>query len=313
MKVAITGGTGFIGKHLIARHLSMGDDVIYLTRKKPEFKSEARSFIGDLSSPKAELKKFIKDADVLYHCAAEVHNVRSMQSTNVEGTKNLIESAKESVGRWIQLSSTGVYGQGIQGVVTENSPLSPSNPYEISKAESDKLLLHAAKQHEFDAFILRPSIVYGTDMPNQSIFSLIKMVDKGLFFYIGKKKTIANYVHVENVVDALVLCATTTGNNSGTYIVSDSCDLESFIKFIAVALDKQPPGKSIPEPLARLVAGCLSKLTSFPLTSSRIDALTSTTMYDVHKIKEELNFTNNILMIDGITQLVSYWKSKHKL
>ena len=311
MRVAITGGTGFIGKRLIARHLSMGDEVVYLTRKQPEFASAAKPYMGDLLSPIAELVKFTKNVDVLYHCAAEIREVEKMQSTNVEGTKNLIEAAKGSVGRWIQLSSTGVYGQSTHRVVTENSPLSPRNPYEISKSESDKLVLQAAEQHGFDSFVLRPSNVYGNDMPNQSIFSLIKMVDKGLFFYIGEKKAIANYVHVENVVDALVLCAKEANKKPDTYIVSDSCDLEVFIKYIAIALNKKVPKIRISEPLVRRITWGMSKFTFSPLTSARIDALTNTTSYDIQKIQTELNFKNNILMQDGITQLVHYWKSKH--
>ena len=311
MRVAITGGTGFIGKRLIARHLSMGDDVIYLTRKKPESKNAAKYFIGDLSRSKAELKRFIEGVDVLYHCAAEIRDVQNMQNTNVEGTKNLIEAVNGSVGRWIQLSSTGVYGHGMQRVVTEESPLSPGNPYEVSKAESDKLVLEAAKKYEFDAFILRPSNVYGSDMPNQSIFNLIKMVDSGLFFYIGKKKAIANYVHVENVVDALVLCANGANKKSDTYIVSDSCDLEVFIKHIAVALNKPIPHVHLPERLVRLVVGSIAGFNFSPLTIPRIDALTSTTSYDINKIQTQLNYKNNISIQNGITDLVLYWKLVH--
>ena len=311
MKVAITGGTGFIGKRLIARHLSMGDEVVYLTRKKPYLIGPARPYIGDLLSPVSKLKKFILGADVLYHCAAELRDVEKMQSTNVEGTLNLINAANGDVARWVQLSSAGVYGQSIKGDVTENSPLSPSNAYETSKVESDKLVLAAAKQSKFNAYILRPSNVYGNDMPNQSIFNLIKMVDSGLFFYIGKKKAIANYVHVENVLDALVLCAKDTNNMSDTYIVSDSCDLKVFIKYIAIALNKPIPSVHLPEPLVRLVARSIASFISSPLTTSRINVLTSTTRYEINKIQTQLNYKNNISMQNGVTDLVRNWKIVH--
>src|SRR6185436_5300692 len=82
--VAITGGSGFIGRHLIARHLARGDQVRYLPRKPPVAEiAGASAVIGDLAVPGDELRKFAQGADVLYHCAAELRNPAEMQSTNV--------------------------------------------------------------------------------------------------------------------------------------------------------------------------------------------------------------------------------------
>lgn len=308
MKIAITGGTGFIGQRLIARHLCLGDEVVYLTRRQPKSETAAQPFIGDLTSSAKELKNFTQNADVLYHCAAEIRDVEKINSTNVEGTKNLIDAAKGNINRWVQLSSIGVYGRNVKGIVEENSPLLPTNLYEVSKARSDGLVLQAAKRYDFDTFILRPSNVYGNDMQNQSIFRLIEVVDKERFFFIGKKRAIVNYIHVENVVDALVLCATTT-QKMGTFIVSDTCDLKIFIELIALALEKKVPQISIPEPLVRLFAICTSKLMPSLLTTSKVDALTSTVTHEIFKIQKELNFRNNISMQKGITELVHHWKS----
>ena len=225
--VAITGGTGFIGRHLLARHVALGDRVRYLTRKKPlESIPGAEIFIGDLSASET-LRGFVQGADVLYHCAAELRDASAMEKTNVTGTTNLLRAATGEIGRWVQLSSTGIYGAVRHGEVREDAEIRPGNAYERSKAAADALVLAAAEK--LSCVLLRPSNVYGADMPNQSLFQLIRMIDKGLFFFIGPRGATANYVHVENVVDALLACAhATLPANGRAYIVSDHRPLEAF-------------------------------------------------------------------------------------
>ena len=204
MIVAITGGTGFIGKALCSRHLKCGDEVRYLTRNNKMPILGATAIIGDLTN-RDSLMALVKNADVLYHCAAELYNSEKMHETNVLGTQNLLNAAKGQVKRFVQLSSTGVYGSKPLQDVNEDTPVHPENEYEISKTQADELVLNAMRQNALYGVIVRPSNVYGADMPNQSLFQLIKMVKRGWFFFVGKKRAVVNYVHVENVIDALIL------------------------------------------------------------------------------------------------------------
>lgn len=308
MIVAITGGTGFIGKHLIARHVARGDQVRYLTRKKSaEDIRGATAHIGSLGSSIDELRQFVRGADVLYHCAAELRNEAEMYNTNVLGTANLLAAATGETGRWVQLSSTGLYGSGLHGDIHEESEINPVNAYEKSKAASDRLVCAAG----LSCVVLRPSNVYDTDMPNQSLFQLIRMINRGMFFFIGKSGAVANYIHVENVVDALLLCGTTgLPGNGRVYIVSDHRTLEDFVGIIAAALGKNMPQKRLPESLVRaavVLAGWISK---FPLKSSRVDALTNRTVYRADRIESELGYRNKISMEEGIGELTRYWKNE---
>jgi nucleoside-diphosphate-sugar epimerase len=304
MEIAITGATGFIGKHLLARHLGQGDQVRYLTRKKPTSENGAKAYLGDLNSPD-ELRAFIRNVDIVYHCAAEIRDEALMAVTNVQGTANLLAAAYSRIGRWVQLSSTGVYGPQRAGIITEDHPFAPVNAYEKTKVQSDLLVLDAVENRGLDAVILRPSNVYGNDMSNQSLFQLIAMINKGLFFYLGKPGATANYVHVENVVEALVLAGQTANIKSGqAYIVSDFCTLEDFAGFIAENLGKNAPSIRLPETTVRLLAKILSSITPFPLTPSRIDALTGRAVYSTELIEKELSYRNKISMAEGIADLV---------
>ena len=287
----------------------------YLTRNQSGAGIDgATVFPGSLASPFEQLRKFAQDADILYHCAAELRHQAEMHNTNVRGTENLIAAASGEIGRWVQLSSTGVYGmnvRGARGAIDEDSAIDPRNPYETSKAASDNVLREAAVQLHSSYVVVRPSNVYGRDMPNQSLFQLIKMIDKGLFFFIGSSGATANYVHVENVIDALILCGTANlAGNGRTYIVSDHRKLDELVSIIASALGKAPPTLRLPEPLVRAVCMIAGRVPGFPLSPSRVDALTNGVIYRTDRIRSELGFKNNISMEAGIGELVHHVKNR---
>lgn len=316
MIVAVTGGTGFIGRHLIARHCLRGDQVRYLTRQHDAQPiGGATAFVGSLDSKIDVLGPLVRGADVLYHCAAELRNEFEMHNTNVCGTENLIDAANGEIGRWVQLSSTGVYGrhhEGVQdtrGEIDEDVTAAPESAYESSKLASDILVQEAAAQHGFSAVVVRPSNVYGVDMPNQSLFQLIRMIDRGWFFFIGREGASANYVPVENVIDAMLLCATAKLSENGrAYIVSDHRPLEALVQIIASALRRKPPPRRFSEPLIRTACAIIGKLPGFPLSSSRIDALTDRSIYRIERIQSELGFANRVSMEVGMGELVRQYQ-----
>lgn len=313
MIVAVTGATGFIGRHLIARHLAMGDEVRFLSRsiQSADFFPETSFFQGDLTSPAGVLRAFVTGVDVLYHCAAELRDETLMHVTNVDGTVNLLSAAEGQVKRWVQLSSTGVYGNPRHREIDETAEMQPMNAYERSKAAADVLVLEAVEQRRIaECVLLRPSNVYGNDMPNQSLFQLIAMIDKGWFFFIGKQSAIANYIHVDNVVDALMLCATSDlPSNHQIYIVSDHCPLNVWVAIISEALNKPTPRLRVPESLARGLANFGRVIPRFPLTSARIDAMTNATFYQSGRIQAELGYLPLVTLQAGMTDLTHFWQS----
>ncbi len=193
MRIAITGATGFIGGHLVRKHIELGDEVRILTRKKSEqlsFPAGVEIIHADLLDASQKLNMFLTGVDVLYHCAAEIKDEERMHRVNVEGTANLIAAAKGKIGHWVQLSSTGVYGALDDELVDEHFKPHPRNNYEKTKLEADALVLEAARKGDFTFTILRPSNVFGPDMTNQSLFQLVKAVDKGLFFSSDPKEQV---------------------------------------------------------------------------------------------------------------------------
>ena len=311
MIVAITGGSGFIGRKLVMRHLEQGDEVRVLSRRPPEksgFPGSVRWYCGDLSNS-VDLQSFVDKADVLYHCAGEIKDATKMKALHVDGTARLINMATGRIGRWVQLSSTGAYGQRHDEIVTEETSLNPGGTYEVTKVQSDNLVANAANKGAFNYIILRPSIVYGETMSNRSLFSLIALIQRGWFFFIGQPNVSANYIHVDNVVKALLLCGSAKHVNGQVYNLSDSRSLEDFVKIIANALGCKIPHLRIPELPVRVIVKLLGWIPGMPLTDSRINALTSYTIYQNTKIEQELAYKHVISMEDGLIKLVAYWQS----
>ncbi len=310
MKIGITGANGFIGSLLVKKHLEAGDEVHILSRKKPYSDNSVITHQGDLRDIES-LKLFLNHVDTLYHCAAEIKDDSKMREINVEGTRNLIEAAANKIKHWVHLSSVGVYGPISSGTISEDHPYNPINEYEITKLEGDLLVIEGAEKNNFSYTIIRPSIVFGEKMNNRSLFKLIEVINKGYYFFLGKKGASANYVSVENVIEALYLAGKNPKAVNKTYIISDWTTIEDFITTISNTLSKKSPKLRLPfEPIL-----FLAKITSFipknPLTTSRLYALTNRTVYSTKKIEQELDYKAKNSLKTGIENLVNYYKKNY--
>ena len=105
-----------------------------------------------------------------------------------------------------------------------------------------------------------------------------------------EQSALLNYVHIDDVVKALILCGTEEEAIGNTYNISQSIHLEQMVQTILNSQQLKRRFHHIPESLARGVAIAFGWIKSFPLTTSRIDALTNRCVYDSSKIQQELKF-----------------------
>ena len=298
MIIAVTGGTGFVGSKIVKKHLDAGDSVRVFTRRKLRGSASLSYYHGDLTTSTGGLGVFLKDVDTLYHCACEINNPALMESVNVDGTRRLIETAIGRVGRVVYLSSVGVYGKIMDGIVREETPFNPQNEYERTKARAEGIV-KTFNNH----VILRPSNVYGSGMGNQSLNQMISMIKRGLFFYIGEG-AIANYVHVDDVARALYLCGTHPRAENKDYIVSDYAYMDDFVGKIAQLLGVKNPWLRFPEGPVRAITKHLERIPKFPLTLNRIDALTTKAVYTYARLAIELNYRHSTGIFKGLEGMV---------
>lgn len=303
MIAAVTGGAGYVGRALVARLAATPGVAEIRVLSRREAPAATRGFKGDLTA--GVPAEFLEGATVLFHCAGEVRRESEMRAVHVEGTRRLVAAAAGRVQRWVQLSSVGAYGRRQkEGEVSECSPLDPEGAYETTKAESDALVERAAASGAFAAATLRPSIVFGPGMPNRSLAQLIAAVRKGWFGRIGDRPATANYVYVDDVADALFRCATAP-SATGVYNLSDDRPMDDFIRAIADALGQPAPARRLPEGPLRLVARLGGYVPGFPLTESRIDALTRHVRYPSERIRSELGFAFAVSIEEGLRRYVA--------
>jgi len=193
VKVAITGGNGFIGRKLIEALIRQGHVANVLSRRsQPAFSSGIQVVTGDLTSTTCPLGQLLEDCQVIFHCAGEIRNIAAMELLHIDGTKRLLKAAlneaalKQRQIHWVQLSSVGAYGPpqespSARRVVTEDTPTRPIGVYEVTKTLSDELVIQASNSGSITYSIVRPSNVIGAGMSNRSLHTMGEMVRKGLF------------------------------------------------------------------------------------------------------------------------------------
>jgi nucleoside-diphosphate-sugar epimerase len=299
MIISITGGSGFIGKLLVASHLQGGDEVRVLSRHKDGEINGVRYFQSDLTKSDCDLYDFVEGAEILYHCAGEINDESLMRKLHVDGTKQLVHASQGQVGRWVQLSSTGVYGPYRFGVVTEKSPERPSGVYEQTKAEADKIV----KRSGIPYVILRPSNVFGQTMHNQSLFQFLDMLRKGFFFYIGEVGALVNYVNVKDVVDASVMCGIDDRAVGKIYNLSQTIEVEKMVRSFLSGLGIEREPLRLPEWPIRQFARFFGNLNGFPLNVSRVNALTGYASYSSKKIRKELGYVYSSTLMEQFKSL----------
>lgn len=303
MKIAITGGSGFLGQLLAAAHLERGDEVRLLSRSSKNGQGEdGRWFQGDLSAD-GDFRAFVDGVDVLYHCAGELRDESRMQALHVDGTRRLIAAASGRIGRWVQLSSVGVYGACGAVSVNEDTPLNPTNHYEKTKADSDRLVLAASASQAFPLVILRPSIVFGPGMPNRSLHQLASMIRRKLFFFIGPPGASANYIPVENLIDALIACGEHSSAPGNIYNLSGWTTMEKFIGTLAEILRVPAPIVRVPLLPAATLANLVKNIPFSPIYPSRVLALSSRTRFPDEKIRCDLRFKHKFSIEEALIKM----------
>lgn len=245
MRVLVTGGAGYIGAHTVRRLLNRGDFVYvvddFSTGKKTRIEN-VDSYTLDLSRTESfvTLSRIFKseNIDTVIHFAGKKRVDESFLKPswylqqNVEALSNVLEAMSEAGVRNIVFSSSAaVYGESV-GLVTEDSPTNPLNPYGESKLLAERLLSKKASEFGFSAASLRYFNVAGADSANfkdQYINNLIPIVVKllsesssppifGTSYPTPDGTCIRDYIHVGDLADAHLAVVNWLGDHTGNEI-----------------------------------------------------------------------------------------------
>ena len=190
-KVLITGADGFIGSHLTEALVEAGYDVrafVYynsfnsygwLDTVSKDIKNKIEFFPGDIRDPNG-VREAMKEVDIVFHLAALIaipfsyYSPDSYIDTNVKGTLNIIQAARDNkVKRVIVTSTSEVYGTAQFVPITELHPKQPQSPYSASKIGADAIADSFYRSFQLPITIVRPFNTYG---PRQSARAVIPTI-----------------------------------------------------------------------------------------------------------------------------------------
>ena len=190
-KILVTGADGFIGSHLVETLVNEGYDIKafcyynsfnswgWLDTLPKETLSKISVFTGDIRDPNG-VRTAMKDIDYVFHLAALIaipfsyHSPDSYIDTNVKGTLNIIQAAKDFGAKRVLVTSTSeVYGTALFVPITELHPKQAQSPYSASKIGADAIADSFYRSFDLAVTIVRPFNTYG---PRQSARAIIPTI-----------------------------------------------------------------------------------------------------------------------------------------
>lgn len=289
--ILLTGGLGFLGRHLIAYQESIGNTVITLGR---EGKSK---IVTDLSAIVPDLSAYT--FDYIIHAAGKAHVVPSSSAeeeafynVNYWGTVNLLNAiekmSKKPKGITL-ISTVAVYGLDSGVNIKESQALAAEDPYGKSKIQAEGALSDWGQKNGVTTAALRLPLVAGSNPPG-NLGSMINAIRKGFYLSIGAADARKSIVMATDVA-AIVVKAAEVG---GTYNLSDGhhpnfAELEAVI---SKQLGKSLPFK-IPMFLAKILAGFgdlffLITRKRFPINSRALNKITQPLTFDDSQARQKL-------------------------
>lgn len=222
LRVFITGGSGFIGSHLVKRCLSEGAQVAVLNPKADslwrleEVKEQIAIFEGSITEGE-KLQQIIHKfrPQLVFHLAALLSRERSLNAldelfdVHVNGTKLLLQSllGNSQLTRFIHVGTAEEYGRG-EAPFRETQRELPVSPYSLTKLMATKMVEYAGREHGFLAVIVRPSLVYGPAQDFQMFVpSLIRSCLEKKDFDMTLGEQTRDFIFVEDLVEGILISA----------------------------------------------------------------------------------------------------------
>ena len=222
MKILITGGAGFIGSHLCDKYTKEGHTVLCLDNFMNGNLMNIRHLLnyrnfklinGDIRDFDL-LEKIMRDVDVVFHLAAQIHVDRSIiepkltYEINVLGTQNILEVARiYDVEKIIHASTSEVYGSAQYAPMDENHPLNAPHPYGASKIAADRMCYAYIQTYGMNICIMRPFNLYGPRQKDSGYGGAISLFTKRVLsnmppIIYGDGEQTRDYTYIEDIVEA---------------------------------------------------------------------------------------------------------------
>lgn len=316
----VTGGTGFIGSHLVEElHRRGYGEVRCLIRSESKWLAglDIVEIHADLFDEEA-ISDAVKDVDYVYHVGGitRARDWRTFERINVDATMSLLEivtRVNPDVKRMLVTSSLAAVGPCEDGVATEDSPLRPITRYGRSKALMEKRLESSGS--EVSRTIVRPPAVYGPR--ERDVFTFFRALSKGICPIVGSTEgPVLSLVHVGDVVKGMVDAAESPAAEGETYFIgSETFFSWSDVKQAATsALNRWALTIAVPPFLIGAVGTAVEfagKVTGSypPLNREKAREIRhACKMCSIEKAKRDFYYKQRVSLDEGIKETIGWYK-----
>ncbi|MBX3248587.1 MAG: NAD-dependent epimerase/dehydratase family protein [Myxococcales bacterium] len=318
MVVFVTGGSGFVGGHVIEGLVAAGHEVRAMARSAASEAKVARYGATPVACGLDDVAaEALRGCDAVIHAAAHVadHGPREpFWAVNVEGTTRLLGAARGAgVRRFVHVGTEAILIDGSRDLVDvdETEPVPPRHRfhYAETKAEAERRVL-AADAQGFTTISIRPRFVWGPR--DETIYpQLARMVAAGTFAWIDGGRARTSTTHVANLVHALLL-ALERGRGGEAYFIADDGErtMREMLSAIALTRGLKLPSRSLPSALLRPAARALERAwttlrraTPPPITPFAVAITSRTVTVNTDKARRELGYAPVVSVAEGLAAL----------
>lgn len=270
MRAFVTGGTGFLGTHLVDALLAQGGAVTCLVRSPAKGEALARKgvrlLVGDLSAQET-LEDGCRDADAVFHLAGLIaaQDLAQFMRTNRDGTATLLRAAEGRARRFVFVSSLAAAGPTTPGhPIDESRAPQPVTPYGASKLAGELLV----RQAPVAWTVIRPPVIYGEW--DRALFKLFVLARRGLVPVVGDGSQELSLVHGADIARALLAVVATDSTVGRVYFAAhpEIATARAVAEAVARALGRRVRVLPVPRPLARAAMVTVGSLARFTGRSS---------------------------------------------
>jgi len=311
----VTGGSGFLGKRLIATLVGRGVRVIAMARSDAAAAAVSAAGAtpsrGDLGD-RAAMTAAMAGCDTVFHAAAHVAQHGPLQpfmAINVTGTENALAAARAAgVKRFVHVGTEAVLADGKPIVrVNETRPRTaePAGPYSLTKGLAEAAVL-AANRDGLDTVVVRPRFIWGKG-DTSVLPQIVDGARRGRFGWLGGGRYLTSTCHVDNVVEGALLAAE-RGKPGEIYFLTDGQPVQ-FRDFLTRLLATQgvdvSKARDVPLWLARLLARATAWMKQPPVTSSALALVGVEVTVDDSKARRELGYQARMSIDAGLAEMTA--------
>jgi nucleoside-diphosphate-sugar epimerase len=324
-EILVTGGNGFVGRHMVAALRRRGDQVRVLALPGEDTRRlRARGVSvheGDIRRAET-LDAPMRGVDGVLHLAAMMDVWRPLadyRQVNVAGTANVCRAALAAgVRRFVHMSSSSVYGVALGRTADESFPLAPfPDPYPLSKAEADELVQGMIADHGLPAVIVRPDQIFGPG-DHLHFARTAERLQARRGVVVGSGNNALPLVYVDDIVQALLLALDHDRAVGRIYNVSADRPLTQleFLEAIADAVGGTAPRLHVPYHVLYAAGYCAERLALIrgsgrrpPITRLGVAFLGTDNQFAIDRACRELGYRPRVTLHDGV-RLAAAWYLK---